>query len=214
MFYKIIIVFVIVFQPTTEINAQHIKGIYLGDDDVATKFDIASMNVAAGDSYPFFDFLGYETLWYEMQHDTTFENTQRAGVILTAKSTITHNINFRAAFGRNDDSCIIDYEVRTDKIRNGRSAATSILNLFSKREDKNPQSEPDTTISHIQSQGIIRHNEDSAAFFYSLSYKNKMIPNGWLVLHGDTLFCKPVAQEYKRKGKIKKANYYFLQVLR
>lgn len=190
-------------------HAQPKRSIYLGDD-MAAKFDAGSMSRDIDLDYSFFKFLGYQTLWHGMLSNSTIESTQRDGIILTAKSTNTTIINASAAFAKNNDSCIIDYQARIDNVRHGRSAALSVLNLFSKWEYKLRQPEPYTTIGYVQSQGVIRHNNEDASFLYSISYKNKMIPNGWLVLHGDTLYCKPVTQQYKRKGKLKKARYLFL----
>ena len=187
MFSKIIIVYALLLYIIIDSNAQTIGHIYI-NDSVTAKFDMAIMNRDINGDYSFFQFLGYHTLWHQLLKDTTIEIINRDGIVLTAKSTLTSSVNAKACFGKNNDSCIIDYEVQIDKIRNGRSATVSIMNLFSKRSDKMRQPEPDTTLNHILSYGTISHNNEDAPFSYSLSYKNKMIPTGWPVLHGDTLF--------------------------
>ena len=101
------ILLILLIRAGLDSQAQNIGRIYLGDD-MATKFDEGYIIRNKGD-YSFFEFLGCQTLWHEMISDDIIENTQRDGIILEAKSTITTIINARAAFAKNNDSCIIDY---------------------------------------------------------------------------------------------------------
>lgn len=189
---------------TVPTHAQNAGRVYLGEN-MAAKFESAHIVRGINGDYSLIEFLGYKTLRHELinSRDTFF--AQRLGLIWHAKSIIVSNIDARAVFAKNNDSCIIDYSTRIDKLRHGRSALVSMVNLFSKRQDKNFQDEPDTALSYMRSQGTIRYNNHDAAFLYSMEYKNKLTPAGWLVLNGDTLHITQIKYQYGGKGNKEKA---------
>ncbi len=65
------------------------------------------------------------------------------------------------------DSCSILYKTTIQRVRNGRSAALSITNLFSRSSEKVRQPEPSITVQSIQSEGIISH---SGAIILSITH--------------------------------------------
>jgi len=207
MFYKTIITSFLFLLVATLINAQGGRYIYLGDD-MATKFESGNI-IRDSFDYSFIHFLGYQTIRQELLKDTENSIVNREGIILTAKSTITSSINAQADFGSADDSCAILYKTTIQRVRNGRSASVSIANLFSRSSEKVRQPEPSITVQSIQSEGVISHRGSDNSFYYTSVPKNKLGRLGWLVVGGDTLEVRPVKQQITKRGKIKKAQYYY-----
>ena len=83
----------------------------------------------------FFRFFDYETFHHDPTSQSSNKNTNRDGVVLSAKRTENLLIKAEASFGKKDDTCFISYDAEIEKITTGRSATVSILNLFSKKSE-------------------------------------------------------------------------------
>ena len=206
MFYKISITSILFLSAATLINAQGGRYIYLGDEMV-TRFESGSI-IRDSFDYSLIHFLKYQTIRQELLKDTENSIVNRDGIILAAKSTITSSVNAQADFGNTDDSCAILYKTTIQRVRNGRSAALSITNLFSRSGEKVRQPEPSITVQSIQSEGVFSHSGSNNPFFYTSAPKHKSGALGWLELNGDTLDVRPATQQITKRGKVKKAHYY------
>ena len=207
MFYKSIITSVLLLLTAIAMNAQRRRYIYLGEN-MSTKFQLGNILRDSIDNSTI-NFLEYQTLRQLLLKDTENSTVNRVGIILTAKSTITSSVNAQADFGNAYDSCSIIYKTTVQRIRNGRSAALSIINLFSSSSEKVRQPDPYITIQSIESEGAISHSGKDNPFYYTTAPEHKLSSLGWLVLNGDTLVLRPVTQQITRRGKIKKAHHYY-----
>lgn len=149
--------------------------------------------------------LGCTRLFFDLtapeQNDLT---VNRAGVILPAKSTETNERNMRGVYTTRQDTCEAIYKAITERITNGRSAALSILNLFSRAENKVPQGPPVVSTDYLELEGVMHSDHLEAAFRYvSDRRKNVFHTGGWLVLNGDTLSVDLATAQINRRGKIK-----------
>jgi hypothetical protein len=184
------------------------RRIWLGED-VLTKYEQGELKRDSSDHY-YSGFIRYRCDRFEFSSNASNEKTNRDGLLLSAKSTTNTSVIGQAVVHNDNDSCFIVFNAIIEQVRHGRSAATSVLNLFSKKEDKSPQDEPYTDIHHVSSSGWILFGNDSSAFTYFINYnKDRIKPGGWLVLHRDTIYVRPVAAQVKLpKGKkIKKPGY-------
>ena len=207
MFYKSITTSILLLLTAIVINAQRRRYIYLGDN-MATKFQSGNFLRDPVDN-SFINFLEYQTLRQLLLKDTENSITNRLGIILTAKSTITSSVNAHADFGNTYDSCSIFYETTIQRVRNGRLAALSIINLFSRSSEKVRQPDPYVTIRSIQSEGDISHSGKHNPFYYTTAPEHKLSSLGWLALNGDTLVLRPATQQITKRGKVKKAHNYY-----
>lgn len=190
-----ILILLIIFWDKT--NAQHNehKTIYLGPE-MAEKFDV---------SMTFFD---YKLKRYEIVESNVENKMNRPGIILDAKSKDEENSNIVAVYGNGKDSCFLLFHKKILYITEGRSALTSILNLFSKSEDKVPQDEPFTYTSDYEYFGSIKSDSVKASFFIQ-SIKKKFIC--WVAIESDTFFYSPDKEITNKKGTIKKSSSVFYQ---
>jgi hypothetical protein len=149
--------------------------------------------------------MGCTRLFFDLtepeQNDLT---VNRAGVILPAKSTETNERNMRGVYTTGQDTCEAIYKAITERITNGRSAALSILNLFSRSENKVPQGPPVVSTDYMQLEGVMHSDHLEAPFRYVSDHrKNVFHTGGWLVLYGDTLKVDLATAQINRRGKIK-----------
>jgi len=207
MTYKYIATSVLLLFTVIAINAQRRRYIYVGDN-MQTKFQSGNILRDPVDN-SFINFLEYQTLRQLLLKDTENSKVEREGIILPAKSTITSSVNAQADFGNKYDSCSIIYKTTVQRIRNGRSAALSIINLFSGSSEKVRQPDPSITIQSIQSEGAISHGGKDNHFFYTSAPEHKSVALGWLLSNGDTLEVRPVTQQITKRGKVKKAHHYY-----
>ncbi len=141
-------------------------------------------------------FKDYPKFYQTVHEEGNDEQINRLGLLLPAKSTRTFYYTVNAVYGNEMDSVRIWYQLMEGFVRKGRSALISLLNLFSKQEDKSPQEEP--------------------YYFYTEPLKKGYIEfeNEQLLFSGDTLFrgansitLGRVQKIIKLKtGKIKKVN--------
>ncbi len=182
--------------------------IYLGDN-ANSHYESANIVTNITDTYPYVDFLGYHTMRYESLKDSFVENVKLAGLVLSAKSILVDQKKAAAVFGNETDSCILQYDVTKEQTRNGRSATLSVLNLFSKKENKVPQHEPEISMKDIASTGTIHFHDQSAAFYYKHRFDKNPQHEGWLVLNKDTIMIRPVNNVTDETGKIIKPHKNF-----
>lgn len=164
----------------------------------------------------------YQKLNYELQSDSIFtraefpgyplyrcrafgfelkEETNRLGIILEAKFTQTHSMPGEMIIGNDEDSVLIRFEARKRIVTHGRSATLSVINFFSKKEDKNKQEEPFDEVEQAGSSGWICREKDSLFFNITLRKKDP----GCMTMGADTLYLQQ-AEEFRnaKNGKIKK----------
>jgi hypothetical protein len=165
MTYKYIATSVLLLFTVIAINAQRRRYIYVGDN-MQTKFQSGNILRDPVDN-SFINFLEYQTLRQLLLKDTENSKVEREGIILPAKSTITSSVNAQADFGNKYDSCSIIYKTTVQRIRNGRSAALSIINLFSGSSEKVRQPDPSNPLQSIQSEGAISHGGKDNHFLYT-----------------------------------------------
>lgn len=140
-------------------------------------------------------FSGYYLFRNTITGSGSNEKTNRDGLILAAKSTTSYNTTGELITGNDNDSVKIFYAESKNLVYHGRSAAVSILNLFSKEKE---EQEPWDEIKSRQISGSILFGNESFAF-----------TKDWLAVGPDTLRVSPVKQKRKIKtGKIKKAKNY------
>ena len=186
------------------------RTIYLGPyadsifiSDLVTGTD--SLNFS--DSKTLFRFFDYQTFHHGITDKSGKQNVNRDGVLLEAKRTEILFLNGESYFGKKGDTCLITYEAEIEKITTGRSAAISLLNLFSKKSDKNPQEEPSSHIRYIRIKGKILLNDGAADFEYSnnLNKDYNLAKISGKVWHGsDSLLLQPAREYLNKKGKKKK----------
>jgi hypothetical protein len=182
--------------------AQPKEEIYLGPDQ-SIRYQSCDI-LKARIEYPLISFFNYKTFKHHRDYNSSgpFQDREinRLGLILNAKSTDITSEFIQASFG-NLDTAEIYYKFQKHEITRGRSALTSILNLFSKEKD--PQDEPYTYTGLVESTGSIRTRFDSATFLYAKDRYHKHGNAGWIISAGDTLHISPIEKRLKR-GKIKK----------
>jgi hypothetical protein len=203
---RIIIIFFLFFYMDATALAQSDRRIWLGED-ILTKFESGPMIRDSSDRFVSM-FLLYHVSRLEFSPDTAIETTNRDGLVLKARSITSTRIGGEAVVNNSDDSCHVEFNTIIERVRHGRSATLSLLNLFSGKGDT-PQEEPYHTNNHVSSSGTILFHTEKTVFIYTINYsKDRIKPAGWLVLHGDTLYIKPVTAQVKLpKGKIKKPDY-------
>jgi hypothetical protein len=185
-------------------QAQKQWNIYLGSGGHSF-FSYHVNNLNTDLTYPLPE-IGDYSAFYHYGVDTIGDYTNnRIGLLLPAKSTTRYDKTAQAAFGKGNDTCFIRYQSKVIKVTHGRSAAQSIINLFSKEENKNYQADPYDVIRHVWVQGTLEVKNTFFDFLFDYSLKNKFIPSGWMILHGDTLRIEPVSLLVK-EGRIKKSN--------
>ena len=143
----------------------------------------------------FLEFSGYR---YNRQgigtRDTTVNN--RAGIVLDAKSTTFHDINGEMIVAHEMDSIFVDYTSSTRVVRHGRSATLSVINLFSKKENRIKQDPPSEEVKEKTFSGVIHAGIDSFEF-----------NNDWIDWDHGRLVAYKISKVKKLKnGKIKSAN--------
>jgi hypothetical protein len=110
----------------------------------------------------------------------------------------------RGVYTTGEDTCEAIFKATTERITNGRSAALSILNLFSRAENKVPQGPPVVSTDYMELQGVM-HSDHLEAPFRFVNDRRKYVfhTGGWMVLNGDTLKVDLPAAWINRRGKIK-----------
>jgi hypothetical protein len=205
MFCRVMIIAVLFLSSTMKSYAQ-VRRIYLGDD-MTTKFDSGMIRKSVAGDNAFFEFSGYQTRRHT-SNSSDKEVINRPGVFLNANSTLTTTITGTAGFGKNNDSCSIEYTIGIGQTKNGRSATVSLINLFSKEENRSPQNDPVISVDYVESCGTIFSNDKSANFLYGIRFAGLFkMSYGWLILDGDTLYTRPVTTQVNRRKKLKKPNY-------
>jgi hypothetical protein len=128
--------------------------------------------------------------------------SQRLGLLLEAKSTEHVITKERIVYGNEDDSVIILYERQTEVIRHGRSTALSVLNFFSKKEEKTKQ---EVTFEELfrKKAGTIQQGDNTYSFLLFTNSKNNKQEH-WLLFDTVKLQVIPgkLFQQVK-KGEIK-----------
>ena len=146
-------------------------------------------------SYPLF--YPFEQSLVILNHASSTEKMSRAGIILNAKTITveTYNVEFFLMDGL--DSLRIFANIEANETYHGRSALTSVLNLFSKEEDKDPQDEPYTLSEVKKIKGFIEYKNQTAYF-----------KNDSLILGSEILIMKGASKLVHKKNsrRIKKAN--------
>ena len=194
MFFRITTVISVVLLT----GCYHTYKLYLGDD--ASRYLSGPVTSIIGGDSAHISFLDYRTCSHQLATAGSSEDVKRAGVVLTAKSILITTIEASAVFGNTTDSSTIAYKTVISRVRNGRSALTSISNLLSKKADKTPQREPDTTLQNILSEGRIILHDEIFPFSYHFNFNNNHDSRGWLILGGDTLFARNITGIKDEKG--------------
>lgn len=146
--------------------------------------------------YPFFE--QYPLFHQTIVEEGSNEKVNRAGILLNARSTKTFQFTGKAVYGNELDSVQIFYKMNAGIVRKGRSAMTSLMNLFSKEEDKSPQDEPSYNATTPVKNGYIEF--EGKQFRFSTDT---------LFIGTDSIILKKIKKVIKPStGKIKKANKY------
>lgn len=172
--------------------AQRKWGIYLGPHKDSL-YTVSTAYIDRRDNYRFFHFMSFPKMNFNRSWKATKENIIRLGLVLPAKSTFDHQQGGVAIFGNSTDSVFISYWIKSQVVRNGRSAALSILNLLSKQQDKMPQDAPHFYESSTTITGFICLGDEQFEF-----------DRRQIILGKDTLRLVPARQFINSKtGKIK-----------
>lgn len=188
-------------------SAQKNRNIYLGPG-MDTLFEMGSYEKKYTDKdYILLKLLGYQTFSHGPVIETSKENINRPGLLLPAKRTETLGIRAEAVIGTNDHTCLIIYDAAIEKITKGRSAFISVMNLFSKEEDKSPQEEPSSHLRKIKVTGKFSLNDTIVDFVYENNFNRDYHLGGlsgkvWY--RGDSLSLQPLKTYRNKKGKKRK----------
>ena len=197
--------FLLIFLIPVILVAQPHEEIYLGPDQ-SLRYKSCDI-LKERNEYQLIRFFSYKTFKHHPDYSSSgpFQEKEinRAGLILNAKSTDITSEFIQASFG-DLDTAEIYYRFKKHEITRGRSALTSILNLFSKEKD--PQDEPYTYTGFVESAGSIRTRFDSATFLYAKDPYRKQGNEGWIISGNDTLHISAIKKKLK-KGKIKKSGF-------
>ena len=147
-------------------------------------------------------FLGFHTSGNEQLRDSNRKDVKLDGLILDARSVLVKTEDRRAVFGNEKDSCIILFTTTVKRVRRGRSALTSIMNLSSSLKGKHidRQHDPDTSLRSVESAGIINLQGKPASFYFIRSWDKKADNYGRLFLEGDTIIAKHIAAPWREAG--------------
>ncbi|MEI9809232.1 MAG: hypothetical protein WDO16_15970 [Bacteroidota bacterium] len=187
--------------------AQADRWIWLGEN-ILTQFERDTV-ITDNSHHMLSGFLDYRVRSIAFFGEFAEETTNRAGIILKAKSTTKNYKSGRAVIGKETDSCLVAFNIIVDEITHGRSAATSVGNLFSRKENKDYQDAPYSTIGPVASSGYIQYNTDSAVFSYTINYKKDRKKTSRLVGTAWRYFvCKTGSIANKKEWKNKEAGSY------
>ena len=175
--------------------AQPTWTVYLGVD-MDSLYNIEYCSIEKENGFSYFRVYGFDRFIHHSEPTDKNYEENRVGLVLAAKNTQHHIAKEEIIFGKNDDSVKAIFKSRTDVVTHGRSAALSVLNLFSKKKDKIKQDEPYDEVNYREMDGVIMHGNDSCRFFCSVGPKSKNADK-WLVIHADTLRMIP-AQLYRK----------------
>lgn len=192
------------------------RTIYLGPsaDSLFVSGLLVSMDSLG--SKTFYEFLDYRTFRHESIGNTNETETKRDGILLPAKRTENLHVKAEATFGKHHDTCFIVYNASIEKITEGRSAAISLLNLFSKKEDKSPQDDPQSHVRHISVKGKIATKGLVADFEYHNNFNKDYLLGGLsgnILIDADTILLQPCKTYLTKKSK-KKKGYAGLQLVK
>lgn len=192
----------ILLSGSSFLAAQPAWTVYLGAD-MDSLYNIEYCSIEKENNFSYLRVYGFNRfIHYSETTDKNYEEN-RLGLVWTAKNTQRYIAREEIIFGKANDSVKIVFTSRTDVVTHGRSAALSVLNLFSKRRDKVKQDEPYEEITYREMNGVIIYGNDSCRFFCSEGSKNKNADK-WLILHADTLRMIPAQLYHKTKnGTIK-----------
>lgn len=213
---KKIFLFLLLLFIELNIYSQSKWAIYLGED-MNSRYSKENTTLLYDNGYFLqCSFVAYPFVSLRRTDSSLTENTNRIGLILEAKSTTSHFETGEVIFGNNIDSVKIEFEYSLRIETHGRSALISIMNLFSKSEDKVKQDDPYDEVAEIVIKGTIVHRNNSYHYFHSRN-KIRKRDKHWLEFEGDTLLLVP-ARNFKNtgKGKVKnKKNLYMgLQLMK
>lgn len=188
-------------------NAQKKRNIYLGEG-MDTLFEAGTSKRTHTDKkYILLEFLGYQTFSHGPVSYTSNEDINRVGLVLPAKRTEYLEIKAEAVVGKNENTCLIVYDAAIEKITKGRSAFVSVMNLFSRQEDKSPQEDPSSHLRKVKVTGKISLNDTIVDFIYENNFNrdyNLGGLSGKLWYRGDSLTLQPLKTYHNKKGKKKK----------
>jgi len=207
MFLKYFILIGTVLFFATISGAQKKRNIYLGPG-MDTLFDRCTYEKEYNDkNYLLLELLDHHTFRHDPVIITNNPEINRDGLILAAKRTENLGIKAEAVFGKDDMTCFVTYDAAIEKITIGRSALVSIVNLFSKEEDKSPQEDPGSHLRKIKVTGKISLNETVVDFIYEINLKKDYLLaglSGKLWYRGDSLSLQPLKTYNNKKGKSRK----------
>jgi len=188
-------------------DAQKKRNIYLGTG-MDTLFEKCTHEDKYNDkNYLLAELFGYHTFRHEPVIATNNQEINRDGLLLAAKRTENLGIKAEAVFGKDDMTCFVTYDAVIEKITIGRSALVSIVNLFSKEEDKSPQEDPSSHLRRIKVTGKISMNETVVDFVYENNLKKDYRLaglSGKLWYRGDSLSIQPLKTYNNKRGNKKK----------
>ena len=115
----------------------------------------------------------------------------RPGILLTGRAIEETRMTREVVFGKEADTCVIHYDSKTKYDHTGRSAAVSLINLFSKKKNKNPQH--DTYVNLGQAiAGFIKYPAFEGDAKFSLkNFREIRNASGQLIINNDTFFLNP-----------------------
>ncbi|HMR90674.1 MAG TPA: hypothetical protein PKC69_00100 [Chitinophagaceae bacterium] len=191
---------------SSDSSAQSKWTVYLGPD-MHDRYTAESLKDSTGDGIHYTVFPGYDIFLHQATADSQQDKGGRDGILLNAKSTVAYMRDGIISFGNSHHLALITYHQVSEVTRHGRSAAVSILNLFSKKEDRNPQAEPGYEEKSRFIAGSIRLA--GKAFPYSYSTRNN-----YMTADGDTVSIVQASRFRKRKsGKVKNRKNSYEAVL-
>lgn len=177
--------------------------LYLGKDMFANYLQDTNKSIYGNKS--FVNLFGYENYTYELTADSNNVVMNRIGLLLPAKTTTNNFLAGTVMFGNKIDTCKIIFRKETKTITHGRSAAISIsnaVNTFTDPSKVSKQADPYDEIKYYKLAGFLLLHGDSSAFTFTYKSKNRIIREGELILHGDTLYINPVKTQINRNGNI------------
>lgn len=158
-------------------------------------------------------FLGYRVYDYKISRSRTRDSTIRTGILLNAQSIERDFSEINMLFGNGKDTCRVYCGREESVYRVGRSATVSLLNLLSKKEDRQPQQVRETSLSDGLAGYIDAAFGDTVSFILnSVATFTQM--NGALLINDELYKLKPITEKIKKDGSTKKGVFLGVQLLK
>ena len=115
----------------------------------------------------------------------------RSGILLPGRSIEEDQLTREVCFGKEGDTCLIHYDLKDKYHHEGRSATVSVINAFSKKSNKIPQSVTYTNLGN-EITGFIKYPALAGEASFSMkNFHAVEYTYGQLLINQDTFLLRP-----------------------